>query len=214
MDRPDLLWSVLVPTLSSRQGKFLDLMGVLLPQCEADGRVEVVTLHNDGERDIAEYRQALLEDARGEYVSFVDDDDMVAPDFVPVLAGLLAGRPDAAGFTVEYSAPGVGPLPSYNSLAHEPRDEPGAFYRDLTHVQPVRAELARKGDFRAGWPEDGAWRKAVRPLLETEAVTERVLYFYRHDPSDSVQTKVKPHAYAPRPAIASPAFRWHPWSTG
>ena len=32
-----------------------------------------------------EGRQALLEDARGDYVSFVDDDDMVEPDFVPAV---------------------------------------------------------------------------------------------------------------------------------
>lgn len=214
MARPDILWSVLVPTLSSRQAKFLDLMAVLLPQAEQDGRVEVVALHNDGERPVGEYRQALLEDARGGYVSFADDDDMVAADFVAVIMPLLAADPDVAAFTVEYTEPGRLPVPSYNSLAFTPRDTAGAYYRDLTHVQPVRARLARQGDFRAGWPEDNTWREAVRPLVASEAKTDRVLYFYRHDPADSVQYKLKPHARAPRPQITSPAFRWHEWSTG
>lgn len=210
----DILWSILCPTMSRRQVKFLHLMDTLLPQAERDGRVEVVALHNDGERPLGDYRQALLEDARGEYTSFADDDDMVAADFVPTVTALMAARLDVVAFTVEYTAPRIGPVPSYNSIVSECRDTGGAFWRDFTHVQPVRADLARKGDFRTGWPEDAAWGDTVKRHLMTEALTRRVLYYYRHDPADSVQFRLPPHAHLPRPQIASPAFRWHEWSTG
>lgn len=236
MGRPDLLWSVLVPTLSSRQGKFLDLMSILLPQCEADGRVEVVALHNDGERDIAEYRQALLENARGEYLSFFDDDDEPEPDFVAAvthamrphaLHGPVAGnppsltpaRPDFIAFQVAYYENGVRePRPTVTGLQHDRwHDTDTAMIRDITHINPVRSVLAKQADFGMKYgngKEDWSYRSQLRPLLETQAEIPRVLYHYRHDTGDSVQYKLKPHAHASRPVIASPAFRWHEWSTG
>jgi glycosyltransferase involved in cell wall biosynthesis len=219
MGRPDLLWSVLVPTLSSRQAKFLDLMGVLLPQCEADGRVEVVGLHNDGERTIAEYRQALLEDARGEYLSFFDDDDGPEPDFVPAVTEAMEGRPDFVAFRVAYYENGVlESRPTVTGLQHDRwHDTDTAMIRDITHINPVRSVLAKRADFRVQFgdgKEDWSYRSALRPLLETQAEIDRILYHYRHDTGDSVQFKLRPHAHAPRPVIDSPAFRWHPWSTG
>ena len=238
---PDLLWSILCPTLSSRQGKFLDLMGVLLPQCEAHGSVEVVALHNDGERDIAEYRQALLEDARGEYVSFVDDDDMVEPDFVTAIteamrpqcllwatdeflrenmaATLTPARPDFIALRVAYYENGrLESRPTITGLQHDRwHDTDVAMIRDITHINPVRSALAKQADFGLRYgdgKEDWSYRSQMRHLLKTQAEIPRVLYHYRHDSGDSVQFGLKPHAHAPRPAIGSPAFRWHEWSTG
>lgn len=236
MSRPDLLWSILCPTLSSRQGKFLDLMGVLLPQCEAHGSVEVVALHNDGERDIAEYRQALLEDARGEYVSFVDDDDIVEPDFVaaithamrphalygPVVGNppsLTPARPDFIALRVAcYENGRLEPRPTITGLQHDRwHDTDVALIRDITHINPVRSVLAKQADFRVRYgdgKEDWSYRSELRPLLKTQAEVPRILYHYRHDSGDSVQFGLKPHAHAPRPVIDSPAFRWHEMSTG
>lgn len=214
-----LLWSVLVPTLSSRQRKFLDLMGVLLPQCEADGRVEVVALHNDGERTVAEYRQALLEDARGDYVSFADDDDMVEGDFVAAVTAAMAGFPDYIAFRHAYYCRGARePRPVVTGIQHGHWHDTGdALYRGVTHINPVRSVIARHADFRRqveGRLEDVSYVTGVLPLLRTQAEIPRVLYHYRHDPGDSAQYGLAPHAHAPRPVIGSPAFRWHEWSTG
>ena len=213
------LWSILTPTLSSRQAKFLDLMGVLLPQAEADGRVEVVALHNDGERSIAEYRQALLEDARGGYISFADDDDMVEGDFVAAVTAAMESRPDYIAFRHAYYANGVRePRPVVTGIQYEHwHDTADALVRGVTHINPVRSELAKQADFRRpseGRLEDVSYVEAIIPLLRTQAEIPRVLYHYRHSPGDSVQYTLAPHAYAPRPVITSPAFRWHPWSTG
>jgi hypothetical protein len=219
MARNDILWSILTPTLSSRQAKFLGLMGALLPQCEADGRAEVVALHNDGERTIAEYRQALLEDARGDYVSFADDDDMIEPDFVASVAAAMDGYPDYVAFRVAYSSDGrPEPRPTVTGIQYDGwYDTDTAMIRDVSHICPVRSVIAKRADFRVRHGdglEDWSYVSDVRPLLRTQAEIPRVLYRYRHDPHDSVQFGLKPHAHAPRPAIGSPAFRWHEWSTG
>ena len=70
-----VLWTVCIATLASRDAKFRDLMGTLLPQAEAAGGIEVVACHNNGEQPLGDIRQALLMAAAGEYVSFLDDDD-------------------------------------------------------------------------------------------------------------------------------------------
>jgi Glycosyl transferase family 2 len=194
-------------------------MAVLLPQCEAHGSVEVVALHNDGERDIAEYRQVLLEDARGEYLSFFDDDDWPEPDFVAAVAVAMEDRPDFVAFQVAYYENGIRELrPTITGLEYDGwYDTDGAMIRDITHINPVRSVLAKQADFRRQYgdgKEDWSYRSALRPLLRTQAEIPRILYHYRHDAGDSVQYGLKPHARAPRPVIASPALRWHEWSTG
>ncbi len=203
-------WSILIPTLGYRQAKFLHLINrVLLPQM-TEG-VEIVALHNNGERPVGEYRQELLHAARGDYVSFVDDDDLVAEDYVPEIVAALESKPDVVGFEVCYTRDGGPPVRSLNSINYTPHDDWAnmTMYRDLTHVQPVLTELARLGSFSQGWPEDFTWRCAVRPHLHVEVCLDKVLYYYRHTSGDSVQYGGLPNM--PKPAradIDSPYFRY------
>ncbi len=184
------------------------LMNVLLPQAEETGEVEVVALHNNGERPLGEIRQALMLAARGKYLSFCDDDDEVPEFFVREILMALWEGPDVVGFRTDYWEGDERCATVYNSLQFEPHDTPGELFRDLTHLQPVRAELAQKGDFRVGWPEDSTWRGQVRSLLKTEVYIDKVLYYYKHSWADSVQGTLSPHTFSPRPQITSPVFRW------
>lgn len=216
-----LTWSVLIPTLSSRHDLLARLLGVLLPQAEASPGVEVVGLHNDGNWPLADIRQALLDDARGDWVSFADDDDLVEPDFVATVLACLGKDPDCVAF---WHALYVDDVPDsrrvHTGIArsaslqgwHETAD---GYACNINHVSPVRTGLARKAGFRVvdGW-EDRGYVQALQPLLRTHEEIPRVLYHYYHRTSGSASTTLGPHAYAPRPAVSSPAFRWHPWSTG
>jgi hypothetical protein len=216
-------WSILIATLGSRQEKLKRLLDVLLPQAEASGQVEVVALRNSGERSIGRLRQVLLEDARGRYASFVDDDDMVAEDLVPVVLEAMAGSPDYVAFRHAYYENGVlDPRVVITGIQHGGWfDVPEAYYRDVTHVNPVRTELALEAGFRdQGSGEDTAYADRLRPLLRSQAEIDRVLYHYFHDWSDSTQVGLPPQVllrrcrYMRRLQVASPAFRWHAWSTG
>jgi hypothetical protein len=95
---PPLL-SILIATLASRRQKLLKLLAVLVPQAERCSEpVEVIALYNNGESPIGVLRQQLLDIAEGTFVCFVDDDDMVAADYVGSLAAMLRlhGFPSAA----------------------------------------------------------------------------------------------------------------------
>lgn len=208
-------WSILIATLASRQVKLRRLLDVLLPQAETGG-VEVVGLHNRAELLIGDYRQALLESARGEYVSFVDDDDMVEPDYVPVILKAMAEKPDYVAFQHAYYESGVrNPWPTITGLEHRTwHDGPDAYYRDVTHVNPVRTELARQASFviPLRMYEDRQYDATIRKLARTQVVIPRVLYHYQHEWSDSVQWGIPEQPDVPPLAVVSPVFRWHEWS--
>jgi len=212
--------SVLVATLSSRHDYLARLLDVLLPQAEkAGGQVEIVALHNDGNWPLRQIRQALLDDARGRWLAFADDDDLVSDDYVPAVLTALADDPDYVAFRHAFYINGQRDPREVRTgidLGGWHSDTPDYYIRDVTHVNPARTTLARQAGFRQhvdGW-EDRGYDWALRPLLKTQAVIDRVLYHYYWRPTTgSVQTSQEPHAYLPRPHVDSPAFRWHPWST-
>lgn len=206
IDEP--LWTILIATLASRTDKFIRLMDVLLPQIEELPYVEVIACHNNGEKPLGDIRQALLMAAEGRYVSFLDDDDEIPEYFVREMLPALWEDPDVVGFFMEYWEGGQFGAISHHSIRFEPHDTPGHLYRDLTHQMPVKTELAQQGDFRIAWPEDNAWRNAVRPLLKTESIVDKCMYYYKHSWADSVQGNLQPHTYTSRPDIQSPFFRW------
>jgi hypothetical protein len=215
-----MIWSICIPTLASRQEKFLSLLQLLLPQAEAcEAGVEVVALYNNGERPLANVKQDLLMSAHGSYISFVDDDDRVADDFVPVIAAAMAGeQADYIAFRHALYEDGVlNPTTVVTGIQYNGwyDDPPRALIRDVTQINPVRATIARQADFRAhGYPfEDVAYVSAIRPLLHIQVSIERVMYHYYHSASDSNQSILRPHTHTPRPVVTSRAFRWHEWGS-
>lgn len=210
-------WAILVPTISQREPLFLRLLDVLLPQLDAhDGRVTVTAWRNDGDPRLAELRDVMINTADAEYVSFVDDDDLVADDYVSRIVDALAERPDHVGFRLAYCVDGEEREIVDHSLRHGRwhRNGESRLVRDFTHVDPVRREHATRGRFataKHGRAEDRAWVKQVRPFLSTESYVDAVLYRYLW--SESTTSWQRPEllvpSAAPRPVINHPHFAWH-----
>lgn len=183
--------SILIPTLGERRKLFERLLAGLLPQTEAyGGRVLVTAWLNDGKPSLPEIRQTLIETAATDYVCFVDDDDLVTDDYVSqIMTALDASRPDYVGFQVQCYSDGVPTAVAYHELKNGRwRNTPGRFYRDISHINPIRTELARRVSFRrtkAGGAEDRAWADQLRRLnvLKSEVVIDRILYHYLYSTS-------------------------------
>jgi hypothetical protein len=183
-------WTILIPTLSERQVLFERLLSALLPQTEAHrGRVLVTAWLNDGKPSLPKIRQTLIETAATDYVCFVDDDDLVSPDYVSSIMTALESRPDYVGFQVQCYSNGTPTAVAYHSLAHGKwTNTPGRHLRDISHINPIRTALARKADFektRKGMPEDRAWAEQLRrsKVLRSEVVIDRILYHYLYSTS-------------------------------
>ena len=182
-DAPTL--TIMVPTIGERRPLFERLMGVLLPQLDAHaGRVRVLSWWNNGKPPLTTIRQEMLQAAGTEYVCCVDDDDLVPDYYVEELLAALATRPDYVGFQVQCYSDGAPTAISYHSLEHGRWwNETDRYYRDFSHLNPIRTDLARLADFRRakrGQAEDRAWVAQLRRSrrVKTEVVIPRIMYHY------------------------------------
>jgi hypothetical protein len=214
-------WTILVPTLGERRPLFERLMAGLLPQLDAyAGRVRVVGWHNDGAPSLPEIRQKLVMAAKTDYVSFVDDDDLVAPFFVDEVMATLDDGPDYVGFQVQCYSDGHPTAIAYHSLAYARwRNLKGRHERDISHINPMRTRIAATADFRRtrrGAPEDRSWVDQLRRggRLRTEIVIPRIMYHYLYSTSRAHgqgsrwenPKLIKPGAE--RATVTSPHFTW------
>jgi glycosyl transferase family 2 len=221
-DRPT--WTILVPTIPQRETTFLRLMAVLLPQLDAhEGRVRVLAWRNAGRPHLGELRDQMIAYAdASDYVSFIDDDDLVPDYYVAEVVKALDERPDHVGFQLDYTSDTDGVLGHEivdHSLRHGRwhRNGEGRLVRDFTHIDPVRRELAMNASFavaRKGRAEDRQWVKQLRGWLRTEVYIDKVMYYYIWSYSGSSwgADKVVWPAGGPLPEIDHPHFEWHPKS--
>lgn len=215
---PSPTWTILIPTLGQRAASFRALLDRLLPQTEPyDGRVRILAAFNNGSPALPEIRQRLLDAVTTDYVSFVDDDDMVSEDFVPQVMDALETNPDYVGFQVKYFADGKLRGVIDHSLKHggwREEKNPYRWLRDITHLNPMRISAARAGRFdvvSGGQVEDRPWVERVRAsgLLKTEVHIPHPLYDYLWSWKGSAwrrpQYVQQGHV---RPTVSHPCFRW------
>ena len=209
-----MLWSILIASHSSRTEKLFRLVEGLAGQLAPD--VEVVVFWNRG-GVLGELRQALSDDAHGEYVSFVDDDDRLPEYHVTEVLSALRLKPDYVGFNVEVTdiAGQIGkPGKRYvaeHSLRHarwyQKRDR---FFRHVSHLNPIRKDLALLAPWEGQYSEDHRWADRVRPFVKTEVFIDRIMYLYDFDHRTSLRGTHKDLSGV-RPVLPA-GFRYHPQS--
>lgn len=209
-------WSILIATIGERREKFIKLIEKLLPQVEQyKGRVEILAYWNNFEKPLSEIRQALVEEARGEYISFIDDDDMVPDFYCSEIITAIHYNPDYVGWQMQLFENGDKANKStYHSLKYDRwYEDDGGWYRNISHLNPIKKEIALKVPFDApkGTAEDEAWAAKVFPLCKTEEYIDKVMYFYQYTRNDSTwQRRWRPGEVYYRTIIDSDCFRYHP----
>jgi len=210
-------WTILIATIGRRGPSLRRLLDQLLPQADAaGGQVTIEALWNNGERSLGQVRDDLLHHAASEYVSFCDDDDEVPPYLVESVLPLLDGDVHYIGWRMRCYWLGGPMKPTWHSLRYGGwREDDHAFYRDISHLNPVRRDLTAGTTFRGGWPEDRSWADQMRGRLLTEKFAGEELYHYRFSPDDTIQAGLRPAEGGPhaRLRVDSPWFSWHPASS-
>jgi glycosyltransferase involved in cell wall biosynthesis len=181
---PSKKLSILVPTLEARANLLTRLMSILSPQIT--DAVEVLTELDDGTRSIGEKRNALLDRASGEYICFVDDDDIVSSDYVDRILKATASRPDCVGMHLLHFVDGKLNGFTYHSIRyrgwHQAVDESTGymrFYRCPNHLNPVRRKHALKSRFpEVSYGEDRIYSFNLRKHLVTEEYILEPIYYY------------------------------------
>lgn len=192
-------WTILIPTLGQRRDQLRRLLDVLLPQLDAyDGWVRVLAWWNVGSPPLPEIRQGLVDAATADYVSFVDDDDMVPDYFADEVMAALEAWPDKVSWQTQIYLRGKPKQIAYHGLKYGRwyAERGGDLFRDVTHITPIKTSIARLADFRRnplGKPEDQAWVAQVRGHLRTEVVIDKIMYHYFYDPAMSVRRPDRIH---------------------
>ena len=171
-------WSICILTVPAREKELAHIKWVLEYQRAAAGLAEDVEILIDGENGtLGQKRQRCVEKAAGEYINFVDD-DLVAHDYIATIYPLLDGV-DYIGFQLQLYEDGTKRLPTYHSLQYSgwSEDELG-FYRNVSHLNPIKRELAMRASFDGGSGEDFRWAQQMQP--ESEHYIDRPMYFYFH----------------------------------
>jgi hypothetical protein len=223
-------WTIAIATNPYRAEQLQRLMAVLQPQVDKHaGQIEVLIFFNNFEWSLGYLRQALMDEARGEYLCHIDDDDMVPADYCDTILPLLDGV-DYIGFRVDFYDNGQLMKPVYHSLRYPAwtEDEAG-YYRGITHLNPLRTELARTSAYpvEVNIGEDAKWALGVR--AQTEHFIDRPMYSYWHYAKKSVAYALatdgaghkldynpafpSPHDTPRPPQFKSQNIRLHPRST-
>jgi glycosyltransferase involved in cell wall biosynthesis len=213
-------WTIGVATVPYRAAKLQRMMNRLLPQVErAKGQIEVLVFYNNMEHKIGYFRQKIMDEAQGEYISFIDDDDLVVANFCDAILPLLDGV-DYIGFNVELRNDGKTLKPVYHTLKYSKwgEDDQG-FYRGVTHLNPLRTKLARKSHFpeEVENGEDYTWGCGVHTYMAehdrefTEHYIDRNMYLYDHYGHEEIGRT--PPSRIRKPQFSSKYVRYHPEST-
>lgn len=171
--------SICIVSLESRADYLKRLMLKLGPQVTDE--VELLLLTDRAHESIGEKRQRLLVQAVGDYVVSVDDDDLVADDYVAAILAATATDPDCVTFNVARLIDGKRIGYEIRSIVNDDNyDTFGEVMpRRPNHLCPIRRELALQVGFkRMNRGEDWEYAKGIYPLLKSEVRINRELYTY------------------------------------
>lgn len=180
-------WSILICTVPNRRDRMQVLYEGLEDQIRrcssAAGRVEILVLCDNKTRSVGFKRQALLDIARGEFISFIDDDDAVSVDYIEQILYALDYHQlpivDLVTFAVKVTIDGKKEGIVRASKQYIPKDlwaplqeyEPPVIFRPPHMLMVWRTSVARKGTFPdENFGEDFKWARQCWPHIGHEVL--------------------------------------------
>lgn len=184
-----VIWSILIATIQERHAQFKLLALDLLRQIKTLGleeQVEIVFYPDDRQVTVGYKRNQLINCAQGQYISFIDDDDLVHANYVGLIYPHLLTNPDCVKLVGVMTQPGHAPILRVHSIKYpEYLNTPDCLYRPPTHLNPMRKSIANQFKFlETNFGEDKYWTMQIAKsgLLKIEADMTEPYYFYQFDP--------------------------------
>lgn len=174
--------SILTPTIPGREKQLKQLSEKIASQI-GKFHVEHLALTDNRSRTIGAKRQALLDIARGEYISFVDDDDDVSADYVSSLIAAIEKGADVITFRQRAIYNGKESEIVFGINNQDEQFNPGAItYRAPWHICAWKRERIIDCQFgESNYGEDRIWCLQARKRARTGHHIDRILHNYRHD---------------------------------
>ena len=184
--------SILIPTLPARIDSYANLIKILNKQVTENNlinRVQILSLCDTKEISVGQKRNILLNKSVGKYVCFIDDDDLIAPDYLIKLINAISSNADVITFCGDYVENTV-VTPFSISMVHRGNfNHPNIFYRLPNHLCPIKREIALESLFTdKNFGEDSDYAERINNHLKNEFHIQDKLYFYMYNEATS-QTK-------------------------
>jgi glycosyltransferase involved in cell wall biosynthesis len=179
--------SIVILSLASRARQLEGLLQCLNAQ-KRIGEVELLICTDQGQASISTKRNRMVSASSGRYVCHIDDDDRVAPHYVPAILEAIDGHqsdPSSYGELDTVLVRGVRTIErvsgghrvvtdrvlfDYRVGGKEAETVGGILYRSPGHICPLRADIAKAHPFpevAAGVGEDIEWVDIVKPHIQT-----------------------------------------------
>lgn len=159
------------------------MLRVLLKELEKQKTEGVEIIPDPFPGTIGAKRQRLIEKAKGEYVVFIDDDDMVSKDYISSILFALESKPDVVGFMGWITTNGRNKTNFKISKDCEYKTTHKGYERFNNHLSPVKREIALQIGYKdISWEEDYdyAVRLTNSGLIKTERFIAKALYYYQY----------------------------------
>jgi len=172
--------SILIPSLPER----IDVMSKIVEEVtkQSQGKpVEVLVMLDNKKRTIGAKRNSLIEQAKGEYVVFVDDDDRVVPHFVEALCSKIEAEPDTDCIVYDVAVNLNGKFSKICKYGKEYRYGQDAFfyYRKPNSRMCYAKRIAEKHKFLdINYGEDDEWGERASRDIGKQSRIPDVLYHY------------------------------------
>ena len=183
-----MLLSILICTIEKRKEMFLSLIKnfaeqSLLLSDDKKNSFEVCVCDAE-DISIGEKRNELIALAKGKFVVFVDDDDLVSDDYVSNILTCIEQNPDidCIGIQGKITFDGANEKQWFISIDYKVWHEyNGIYYRTPSHISPIRRDIAQMVKFKEiNHGEDSDFSECIFPLLKKEAKINSDMYFYRY----------------------------------
>lgn len=183
--------SILIPTLKSREPDFYGLMSMLGNQIyegKYQNDVEIRHMSDNGELSIGAKRNQLLQKAKGEYVAFIDDDDIIAHDYIYILMRAIESEPDCCSLKGVITWDGKNPEIFEHSIKYaewKTTNNEIKYERYPNHLNCIRSDIAKKFKFpETNFGEDHDYSNQLHKsgLLKNECYIDQILYYYQFKP--------------------------------
>ena len=173
---------------------FEKLIGLLKPQLTDE--VEVLFLRDDPlpvrkgivstSTIIGQKRNQLLQQAKGEYLCFIDDDDRVSDDYIAQILKGIEQEPDCCSLMGNITINGRFPKLFIHSLQYKNYQENRTtYFRPPNHLNAIKSSIAKQFVFpELNRNEDTNWAMQISDagVLKTEYKIDKVIYYYDYIP--------------------------------
>ena len=184
--------SILILTLPTRIDSYSNLIRTLNQQVIENNlldKVQILSLCDTKEISVGEKRNILLNKSIGRYVCFIDDDDLIATDYLIKIISAISSNSDVITFCGDYVENGQTTPFSISTVHRGNYNHPNLFYRLPNHLCPVKREIAVSCLFTdKNYGEDSDYAEKINQHIKNEFHIQDKLYFYMYDGAKS-QTK-------------------------